>query len=85
MGPVSLLSFLVLLSFVIWQSRKTTGFRTSLLTATAVLAIVTLSIGFAGCGGIHNGTQTNGGTATINVVAQSGDVSQATTVSVTVQ
>jgi uncharacterized protein (TIGR03118 family) len=84
-GSITILATLGLLSLLMWQSRKLARFRASILTATAVLAFVALSVGLAGCSASHNGAQTNGGTTTINVLARSGDVSHATTVSVTVQ
>lgn len=83
-GPDSLLAVLVLFGLAFWHGRKPRG-RASLLTATAVLAIVGLSLTFGGCGGYGNSTQPSRGTASIMVTAQSGAISHSATVSVTVQ
>jgi len=72
-------------SLVMRCDGKRRNTRTSLLTATAVLSLVALSLGLGGCGGYGSSTQPNRGTATINVTAQSGTISHTTTVSVTVQ
>jgi uncharacterized protein (TIGR03118 family) len=53
--------------------------------ALAITAIVMLGLAIGGCGGYGSSSQVNRGTATINVVAQSGAISHTTTVSVTVQ
>jgi hypothetical protein len=70
---------------LIWRGGKSAKRRASLLAATAVLAIVALSVTFGGCGGYGSNTQPNRGTASIMVVAQSGAISHTTTVKVTVQ
>lgn len=85
--PIGLIYFfatLSLLSLLVRHRRKFPRLRASFLTATTVLAIVALSAGLGGCGA-YNSTPANRGTATINVVAQSGNISHTTTVSVTVQ
>lgn len=84
-GPAFVLATLAMLSLVVWQSRKFPRLRASMLTAGGVLAVLALSAGLGGCGGYNNTAQANRGTATINVTAQSGALSHATTVSVTVQ
>jgi uncharacterized protein (TIGR03118 family) len=91
MGPASFftrvffLATLALLGFAILQGRKFPRLRASMLTATTVLAIVAISTGLGGCGGAGGSVPANRGTATINVIAQSGNISHTTTVSVTVQ
>jgi hypothetical protein len=85
LAALFLLATLMLLSLMMRSERRFPRVRTSLLTATAGLAIVALSAGLGGCGGYSSGAPANRGTATINVVAQSGNISHATVVSVTVQ
>jgi hypothetical protein len=85
LGPGALLVALALLSLVTWPSRKFRTARASLLTVAAVAAIVALGLTIGGCGGYGSGTQSNRGTASITVTAQSGAISHATTVQVTVQ
>jgi len=53
--------------------------------AVVVAAIVMVGIAISGCGSNASSSQVNRGTATINVVAQSGAISHTATVSVTVQ
>jgi hypothetical protein len=84
-GPCALLLALALFCLVIARSGKLRNARASLLTATAVLAIVALGLAIGGCGGYGSSTQPNRGTASIMVTAQSGTISHATTVMVTVQ
>jgi uncharacterized protein (TIGR03118 family) len=84
-GPWTLLVALSLFSFAIWRGGTIRTARASLLTATAVLAIVALGLAIGGCGGYGSGTQPNRGTASISVTAQSGNISHMTTVNVTVQ
>jgi uncharacterized protein (TIGR03118 family) len=84
-GPGALLSTLALLGLLIWRGGNLRTARASLLTATAVLAIVALSVTVGGCGGYGSNTQPNLGTASIMVIAQSGAISHTTTVKVTVQ
>jgi hypothetical protein len=74
-----------LFSLVMWLGGKLQTSRASLLTATAVMTIVALSLALAGCGGYGGGMQPNRGTASIMVTAQSGTISHAATVRVTVQ
>lgn len=82
--PGSLLAALVLFSLVVCRGRRLQGARASLLTTTALLALVGLSLTVGGCGGYGN-MKSNRGTASINIMAQSGAISHSTTVSVTVQ
>jgi uncharacterized protein (TIGR03118 family) len=84
-GPIYFFATLSLLSLLVRHRRKFPRLRTFLLTATTVMAIVGLSTGLGGCGGYSSGTAANRGTASINVTAQSGNISHATIVSVTVQ
>lgn len=74
---------LTLLSLAVWPGRKLRIARASLLTAGAV-AVVALGMSIAGCGG-YGSTPSNRGTAAITVTAQSGAISHATTVQVTVE
>jgi uncharacterized protein (TIGR03118 family) len=83
--PGALLGALALLSLVTWPSRKFRTARASLLTVAAVAAIVALGLTIGGCGGYGSSSQSNRGTASITVTAQSGAISHATTVQVTVQ
>jgi uncharacterized protein (TIGR03118 family) len=83
--PCALLIALGLLSFALPRGRKVRNARGSLLTATASLAIIALSVALGGCGGYSSGTQTNRGTASIVITARSGAISHSATVSVTVQ
>jgi len=84
-GPIYFFATLSLLSLLVRHRRKFPRLRAFLLTATTMLAIVALSAGLGGCGGYSSGAAANRGTASINVTAQSGNISHATTVSVTVQ
>ena len=85
LGPCALLVALALFSFAMWRGRSVRIARASLLTATAAMAIVGLSLTLSGCGGYGSSTQPNRGTASIMVTAQSGTISHTTTVMVTVQ
>jgi hypothetical protein len=85
LGPGALLVALALFSFAMWRFRTVRIARASLLTATAVAAIVALGLVMGGCGGYGSNTQPNRGTASITVTAQSGAISHTTTVQVTVQ
>src|SRR5882724_9677515 len=84
-GGWTLLVALSLFSLVIWRGGRIRTARASLLTATAVLAIVALGLAIGGCGGYGSSTQGNRGSASISVTAQSGNISHMTTVNVTVQ
>src|SRR6266566_2926602 len=84
-GPCALLVALALFSFVMRQGGKLRTARASLLTATAAAAIVALGLAIGGCGGYGSSSQANRGTASVRVTAQSGTISHATTVTVTVQ
>jgi uncharacterized protein (TIGR03118 family) len=84
-GPIYFFATLSLLSLLVRHRRKFPRLRTFLLTTTTVLAIVALSAGLGGCGAYNSGVAANRGTASINVTAQSGNISHATIVSVTVQ
>ncbi len=85
LGPCALLVALALLSFVLRRARTVRIARTSLLTATAVAAIIALGLVAGGCGAYGGNTQPNRGTASIVVTAQSGTISHTTTVEVIVQ
>ena len=80
-GPI--FAALTLLSLAVWPGRKLRIARAALLTAAAV-AIVALGLAIGGCGG-YGSAQSNRGTASIVVTAQSGAISHATTVQVSVQ
>jgi uncharacterized protein (TIGR03118 family) len=84
-GPGFLVVALVLFSLLIWRGGRLRNARASLLTATAVMAIVGVSLTLSGCGGYGSSMQPNRGTASIMVTAQSGTISHTATVSVTVQ
>ena len=84
-GPGSLLAAIALLSLMVWSGQKLQGARPSLLTAAALLVLVGLSAALSGCGGYGSTMQPNRGTASVNVVAQSGAISRTTTINVTVQ
>jgi uncharacterized protein (TIGR03118 family) len=80
----AVLAAMVLLSLAMWRTRSLPYPRRPEF-AVVVTAIVMLGIAISGCGGSASSSQVNRGTATINVVAQSGAISHTTTVSVTVQ
>lgn len=84
-GPCPLIAALVLISIAMWRVKGVRILRTSVLTATAVGAIVALGLGMGGCGGYGGATQANRGTASIIVTAQSGTISHSATIKVTVQ
>jgi len=84
-GPWALLAALALFSLLLWRSGNLRIARASLLTATAVLAFVALSVTLGGCGGYGSSMQPNRGTASVMVTAQSGTISHTTTVRVTVE
>jgi len=83
-GPWTLFVAMVLLSLAMWRTRSLPYPRRPQF-AVVVTAVVMLGIAISGCGGSASSSQVNRGTATINVVAQSGAISHTTTVSVTVQ
>jgi uncharacterized protein (TIGR03118 family) len=83
-GPLTVLAAMALLSLAMWRSRSLPCLRRPQF-AVVVPAIVMLGVAISGCGGSASSSQGNRGTATISVVAQSGAISHATTVSVTVQ
>jgi len=85
LGPHPLLLVLALSISLIWYDRKLQSSRPSLLTATALLALVGVSLATAGCGGYGSNMQPNRGTASVQVVAQSGTISHSTVLTVTVQ
>ncbi len=85
LGPCALLVALALFNFVAWRGGKLRNARASLLPAAAALAIVALGLAIGGCGGYGSSPQPNRGTASLSVTAQSGTISHATTVSVTVK
>jgi len=84
-GPCALLLALALFSLALQRGGKLRTVRPSLLTATAAAAIVALGLAIGGCGGYGSSSQANRGTASVKVTAQSGIISHATTVTVTVQ
>jgi uncharacterized protein (TIGR03118 family) len=84
-GPAYLFAVVTLCSFGIWHGRKLHSSRPSLLTATALLALVGLSLAVGGCGGYGANVQPNRGTAAISVIAQSVTISHSKTVDVTVK
>jgi len=84
-GPFALLVALGLFSLTMSRGGKFRTVRMSLLTATAAVAIVVLSLTLVGCGGYGSSMQPNRGTASIMITAQSGAISHTANVSVTVQ
>ena len=84
-GPFTVFAAMALLSLAMWRSRSLPCCLRRPLFAVMVAVIVTLGLAVGGCGGSASSSQVNRGTATINVVAQSGAISHTTTVSVTVQ
>jgi len=84
-GPCALLVALALFSFAMWHARNVRIAPALLGTATAIAVIIALGLVMGGCGGYGSNTQPNRGTASIMVTAQSGAISHATTVKVTVQ
>lgn len=83
-GPWTILAAMALLSLAMWRTRSLPYPRRPQLAAV-ITAIVMLGLAISGCGGYASRSQVNRGTATINVVAQSGAISHTTTISVTVQ
>ena len=83
-GPLTVIEAMALLSLAMWRRRSVPCLRGPQL-AVAIIAILMLGLAISGCGGNAGSSQVNRGTATINVVAQSGAISHTTTVSVTVQ
>lgn len=75
---------MVLFCFLISRSAKLASAGPSLLTATALLALVGLSLTASGGGGYGN-PQPKRGTAAITILAQSGAISHTTAINVTVQ
>lgn len=84
-SPFALLVALGLFSLAMSRGGKFRTVRMSLLTATAVMAIVGLSFTLGGCGGYGSSMQPNRGTASIMITAQSGAIAHTAIVSVTVQ
>jgi uncharacterized protein (TIGR03118 family) len=85
---ISLCALLIALALSNLVMRCGGNFRTTrarLLTATAGAAIVALGLVMSGCGGSGSSAQSNRGTASIMVSAQSGTLSHTTIVRVTVQ
>jgi uncharacterized protein (TIGR03118 family) len=70
---------------VLFRKKMNTPQVAFLRAAAGALAVVTLALTLASCGGYTTNGQSNRGTATIVVTAQSGAISHATSVSVTVQ
>ena len=84
-GFAAVLIALVLLTLTMRTAGRLRNSRVRLLTATAVAAMLTLGFAIAGCGGYGSSAQANRGTASITVIAQSGNISHMTTIRVTVQ
>jgi hypothetical protein len=84
-GSGARLVALGLFTLIILSGGKLRTARASLLTATAAVIIVALSLTLGGCGGYGSSMQSNQGTASIVVTAQSGAISHSATVRVTVQ
>jgi hypothetical protein len=85
---ISLCALLIALALLNLVMRCGGNFRTDrarLLTATAGAAIVALGLVMSGCGESGSSAQSNQGTASITVSAQSGTLSHTTIVRVTVQ
>jgi len=85
MEPASLLAALAMFLLLASRLQKPTSNRHLLLTATALFAAVGLSLTLGGCGGYGSNMQPNRGTATINVLAQSGSISHSVPITITVQ
>jgi hypothetical protein len=83
-GPLTVLAAMALLSLALWRCRSL-PYLSRAQFAVVVTAVFMLGLAISGCGGNASSSQGNRGTATINVVAQSGAISHTTTVSVTVQ
>ena len=81
----ALLTALALLDLLMRCGGNLRTARARLLTATAGAAIVALGLVMSGCGGSGSSAQSNRGTASIMVSAQSGTLSHTTIVRVTVQ
>jgi uncharacterized protein (TIGR03118 family) len=84
-GPGLLMVSVALFVMIGLSARKYPGARKPLLACAVALAFAAISVTLQGCGGYSNGTQANRGTAMIQVTAHSGTITQATSVSVTVQ
>jgi uncharacterized protein (TIGR03118 family) len=84
-GPCTLLVVLALFSLAVWPGGGIRPGRTSLLTATAAVAIIALVLTIGGCGGYGSTMPASRGTASVLVTAQSGGIAHTTTVSVTVE
>jgi uncharacterized protein (TIGR03118 family) len=84
-GPGAFLAALVFLSLVLWKGEYLRNSRSSRLATSAAAVIVMLGLAIGGCGGYSSSVQTNRGTASITVTAQSGTITHTTTVRVTVQ
>lgn len=87
-GPGALLAALTLFSLLNWRGSRLPIGRKPLLGATGVLVVCALPLGLGGCGGYSSNSgrgQTNRGVVSVMVTAQSGSVSHAATVTVTVQ
>jgi uncharacterized protein (TIGR03118 family) len=85
LGPCTLVLALVLSGLAMRRAIKFRTARTTLLTAIAALTILAVSLTLSGCGGYGGAMQSNRGTASIIVTAQSGPISHTTTVRVSVQ
>ena len=84
-GPSALIAALCLFVLAVQHGGKFRTARTLPLSVTAAVAIAVLSLTLGGCGGYGSGMQSNRGTASIIVTAQSGAISHTSIVSVTVQ
>jgi len=85
-GPGFSLASLGLIGTLVFLIRKTRGIHLAFLrVAASAVSVVTLATILVSCGGYTTSGQTNRGTATIAVTAQSRNISHTTNVSVTVQ
>jgi hypothetical protein len=85
-GPGPFLTSLGLIAALILCARKTSGTHSAFLrVAASGLSAVVLALTLVSCGGITANPQSDRGTASIIVTAQSGAISRTTNVRVTVQ
>ena len=81
-----LLATLGLIGALALFTRKTRGIQIPFLkVAAGALSVLALALTLVSCGGYTTSGQTNRGTASIMVTAQSGAISHTTNISVTVQ
>jgi hypothetical protein len=85
-GPGIFLAGLAFIGILALVTKKVNGaFGPWFRTAAGVLSVFTLAVFLVSCGGYTTSAPTSRGTASVTVTAQSGAVSHATSVSVTVQ